>query len=224
MASLTFTFISFSLSQIIIFQNKSCRPCSPSTVLSPAFTIISTFTFTITSTFTFTITSTFKTKFAGLALQLQYRAGAEPRFHYHFHFHFHFHFHKLYFFKTKLAGLALQLQFQAGVEPRVHYHFHFHDNFHFHFIFTNYYFSKQNLQALLSNYNPGLALSPAAKQIELDLLRTLPSNKHYDSPHASGYHHHPPPPPPPSPPPPHTPQTSTMTALMPQVIILSFHI
>jgi len=41
-------------------------------------------------------------------------------------------------------------------------------------------------KALLSNYNPGLALSPAAKQIELDLLRTLPSNKHYDSPHASG--------------------------------------
>jgi len=41
-------------------------------------------------------------------------------------------------------------------------------------------------QALLSNYNPGLTLSPAAKQIELDLLRTLPSNKHYDSPHASG--------------------------------------
>ena len=56
------------------------------------------------------------------------------------------------------------------------------------FTFTNYHFSKQNLQALLSNYNPGLALSPAAKQIELDLLRTLPSNKHYDSPHASGYH------------------------------------
>ena len=41
-------------------------------------------------------------------------------------------------------------------------------------------------QALLSNYNPGLALSPAAKQIELDLLRTLPSNRHYDSPHADG--------------------------------------
>merc|ERR1712126_172402 len=41
-------------------------------------------------------------------------------------------------------------------------------------------------KALLSNYNPGLTLSPAAKQIELDLLRTLPSNKHYDSPHASG--------------------------------------
>jgi len=41
-------------------------------------------------------------------------------------------------------------------------------------------------KALLSNYNPGLSLSPAAKQIELDLLRTLPSNKHYDSPHASG--------------------------------------
>merc|ERR1719427_1538984 len=41
-------------------------------------------------------------------------------------------------------------------------------------------------QALLSNYNPGLALSSAAKQIELDLLRTLPSNIHYDSPHAKG--------------------------------------
>ena len=41
-------------------------------------------------------------------------------------------------------------------------------------------------QALLSNYNPGLTLSPAAKQIELDLLRTLPSNKHYDGPHATG--------------------------------------
>jgi len=41
-------------------------------------------------------------------------------------------------------------------------------------------------KALLSNYNPGLQLSPAAKQIELDLLRTLPSNKHYDGPHAPG--------------------------------------
>lgn len=41
-------------------------------------------------------------------------------------------------------------------------------------------------QALLSNYNPGLQLSPAAKQIELDLLRTLPNNKHYESPHSSG--------------------------------------
>jgi len=45
---------------------------------------------------------------------------------------------------------------------------------------TDYY------KALLSNYNPGLQLSPAAKQIELDLLRTLPSNKHYDGPHAPG--------------------------------------
>ena len=44
------------------------------------------------------------------------------------------------------------------------------------------------LQALLSNYNPGLQLSPAAKQIELDLLRTLPNNKHYESPHSSGYY------------------------------------
>jgi hypothetical protein len=42
------------------------------------------------------------------------------------------------------------------------------------------------VQALLSNYNPGLQLSPAAKQIELDLLRTLPNNKHYESPHSSG--------------------------------------
>jgi hypothetical protein len=44
-------------------------------------------------------------------------------------------------------------------------------------------------QALLSNYNPGLQLSPAAKQIELDLLRTLPNNKHYESPHSSGTVH-----------------------------------
>ena len=44
------------------------------------------------------------------------------------------------------------------------------------------------LQALLSNYNPGLQLSPAAKQIELDLLRTLPNNKHYESPHSSGFY------------------------------------
>ena len=29
-------------------------------------------------------------------------------------------------------------------------------------------------------------LTPAAKQIELDLLRTLPTNKHYDGPHADG--------------------------------------
>ena len=42
-------------------------------------------------------------------------------------------------------------------------------------------------QALLSNYNPGLTLSSAAKQIELDLLRTLPNNIHYDSTHAKGY-------------------------------------
>ena len=40
--------------------------------------------------------------------------------------------------------------------------------------------------ALLSNYNPGLTLSSAAKQIELDLLRTLPSNVYYDRPHARG--------------------------------------
>ena len=42
-------------------------------------------------------------------------------------------------------------------------------------------------QKLLSNYSPsGRNLTPAAKQIELDLLRTLPSNRHYDSPHADG--------------------------------------
>ena len=41
-------------------------------------------------------------------------------------------------------------------------------------------------QDLLSNYNPGPTLTPAAKQIELDLLRTLPHNKHYDTPHAAG--------------------------------------
>eukprot|EP00095_Tigriopus_kingsejongensis_P002735 maker-scaffold226_size249562-snap-gene-1.19 protein:Tk02735 transcript:maker-scaffold226_size249562-snap-gene-1.19-mRNA-1 annotation:"tbc1 domain family member 2b-like" len=45
---------------------------------------------------------------------------------------------------------------------------------------TDYY------QKLLSNYNPGQTISPAAKQIELDLLRTLPNNKHYDGPHADG--------------------------------------
>ena len=41
-------------------------------------------------------------------------------------------------------------------------------------------------QALLANYNPGLSLSTAAKQIELDLLRTLPNNVYYDRPHARG--------------------------------------
>ena len=62
---------------------------------------------------------------------------------------------------------------------------------------TNYYYHRirgsgerpqqpDYYEALLSNYNPGLTLSPAAKQIELDLLRTLPSNKHYDGPHATG--------------------------------------
>ncbi len=46
---------------------------------------------------------------------------------------------------------------------------------------TDYY------QKLLANYNPtGRNLTPAAKQIELDLLRTLPSNKHYDHIHADG--------------------------------------
>ncbi|XP_071749014.1 TBC1 domain family member 2B isoform X3 [Lepeophtheirus salmonis] len=45
---------------------------------------------------------------------------------------------------------------------------------------TDYY------KKLLSNYNPSRNLTPAAKQIELDLLRTLPNNKHYDSPHADG--------------------------------------
>ena len=42
------------------------------------------------------------------------------------------------------------------------------------------------VQALLSNYNPGLALSPAAKQIELDLLRTLPNNIYYENNHSKG--------------------------------------
>ena len=41
-------------------------------------------------------------------------------------------------------------------------------------------------QKLLANYNPGRQLTPAAKQIELDLLRTLPNNRHYDGPHADG--------------------------------------
>ena len=41
-------------------------------------------------------------------------------------------------------------------------------------------------QALLSNYNPGLALSPAAKQIELDLLRTMPNNVYYENNHSKG--------------------------------------
>ena len=41
-------------------------------------------------------------------------------------------------------------------------------------------------QKLLSNYNPSRNLTPAAKQIELDLLRTLPNNRHYDRPHADG--------------------------------------
>lgn len=48
-------------------------------------------------------------------------------------------------------------------------------------------------QDLLSNYNPGPTLTPAAKQIELDLLRTLPHNKHYDTPHAAGCYLLPPP-------------------------------
>ena len=30
-------------------------------------------------------------------------------------------------------------------------------------------------------------MCPAAKQIELDLLRTLPNNKHYESPHSPGW-------------------------------------
>ena len=47
-------------------------------------------------------------------------------------------------------------------------------------------FQADYYQKLLSNYNPGRTLTPAAKQIELDLLRTLPNNKHYDSPHADG--------------------------------------
>ena len=37
------------------------------------------------------------------------------------------------------------------------------------------------------NYNPALTLSQAAKQIEMDLLRTFPNNKHYNSSLASGF-------------------------------------
>ena len=45
---------------------------------------------------------------------------------------------------------------------------------------------QEYYQALLSNYNPGLALSPAAKQIELDLLRTMPNNIYYENTHSKG--------------------------------------
>ena len=45
---------------------------------------------------------------------------------------------------------------------------------------------QEYYQALLSNYNPGMALSPAAKQIELDLLRTLPNNIYYENNHSKG--------------------------------------
>ena len=48
------------------------------------------------------------------------------------------------------------------------------------------HFQSDYYQKLLSNYNPSRQLTPAAKQIELDLLRTLPNNKHYDGPHADG--------------------------------------
>ena len=48
------------------------------------------------------------------------------------------------------------------------------------------HFQSDYYQKLLSNYNPSRNLTPAAKQIELDLLRTLPNNKHYDGPHADG--------------------------------------
>ena len=52
---------------------------------------------------------------------------------------------------------------------------------------SNEHFQTDYYQKLLSNYNPAkVNLSPAAKQIELDLLRTLPNNKHYDGPHADG--------------------------------------
>lgn len=47
-------------------------------------------------------------------------------------------------------------------------------------------FQADYYEKLLANYNPSRNLTPAAKQIELDLLRTLPNNKHYDSPHADG--------------------------------------
>ena len=48
------------------------------------------------------------------------------------------------------------------------------------------HFETDYYQKLLSNYNPTQNLTSAAKQIELDLLRTLPNNKHYDTPHADG--------------------------------------
>ena len=67
-------------------------------------------------------------------------------------------------------------------------------------------FEADYYKKLLANYNPNRNLAPAAKQvrnerlreilkivalnkffqIELDLLRTLPNNKHYDSPNADG--------------------------------------
>ena len=49
---------------------------------------------------------------------------------------------------------------------------------------------QEYYQALLSNYNPGLALSPAAKQIELDLLRTMPNNIYYENNHSKGPDQH----------------------------------
>ncbi|KAB7498937.1 TBC1 domain family member 2B [Armadillidium nasatum] len=41
-------------------------------------------------------------------------------------------------------------------------------------------------QDLLSRRNTTSTLDPAAKQIELDLLRTLPNNRHYESPYSDG--------------------------------------
>ncbi len=49
------------------------------------------------------------------------------------------------------------------------------------------HFPSDYYEKMLSNYYPGRhQLTPAAKQIELDLLRTLPNNRHYDGPHADG--------------------------------------
>jgi len=47
--------------------------------------------------------------------------------------------------------------------------------------FEDNYYNK-----LLANCNPAQKYTSAAKQIELDLLRTLPNNKHYDGPNADG--------------------------------------
>ena len=51
---------------------------------------------------------------------------------------------------------------------------------------SNEHFNSDYYKTLLANYNPTPNLTPAAKQIELDLLRTLPNNKHYDHQNADG--------------------------------------